>query len=332
MREAQELLLLTPQHIRDLLTMDEYIAAVEQAFRLYGEGKAAAPGVLSMHALRGVFHIKAGLLDLGTRYFAAKVNGNFPENGSRCGLPTIQGVLVLCNAEQGSPLAVMDSRDITALRTGAATAVAAKYLARMDSRSVTICGCGTQGRVQLKALFRVRDLETVFAYDIDPERALRFAREVRQELGIDVSTVGDLAAAVRQSELCVTCTPSRHPYLGIDEVSPGTFIAAVGADSPEKQELHPALMGRSKIVPDILEQAAAMGDLHHALDAGVVSRADVHAELGEVVAGRKRGRESDEEVIVFDSTGMALQDVAAAARLYEKAQAQGAGMRLSLAA
>jgi alanine dehydrogenase len=120
--------------------------------------------------------------------------------------------------------------------------------------------------------------------------------------------------------------------LGPDDVSPGTFIAAVGADNPEKQELHPALMAKSKIVVDILEQCASMGDLHHAIAAGVVTRANVHAELGEIVAGIKPGRESDDEITIFDSTGMALQDVAAAAFLYEKAQRQGCGVRLNFAA
>jgi ornithine cyclodeaminase/alanine dehydrogenase-like protein (mu-crystallin family) len=209
--------------------------------------------------------MKAGLLDLDRTYFGAKVNGNFPENGNRFGLPTIQGVIVLCDAEKGCPLAIMDSRDITSLRTGAATAVAAKHLARRDSRTVTICGCGTQGRVQIKALSRVCRLQTVFAYDQSHERALEFAREVTENLGIPAHSVADLGQAVRQSDICVTCTPSRRAYLSADEVSPGTFISAVGADNPEKQELHPALMAKSKIVADILEQCAVMGDLHHAL-------------------------------------------------------------------
>jgi alanine dehydrogenase len=285
-----------------------------------------------MQAKDGGFHVKAGLLELGRSYFAAKVNGNFPENSSRFGLPTIQGVIVLCDAENGTPLAVMDSREITSLRTAAATAVAAKFLARQDSRTVTICGCGNQGRIQLKALSRVRPLETAFAYDRDGEQALRFSQDLISDLRMSVVPVSNLSAAVRQSDICVTCTTSRQPLLGSDDVSPGTFIAAVGADNPQKQELHPSLMAASKVVCDILEQCAVMGDLHHALEAGVVTRANVYAELGEVVAGKKPGRESQEEITIFDSTGMALQDVAAAAFLYEKAQRDGSGVRLSFAA
>ena len=330
--KADEVLFLTPREIRSLLTIDECIPAIEHAFRLHGEGKASPPAVLSMHVEDGGFHVKAGFLQLGRQYFAAKINGNFPGNGARFGLPAIQGVIVLCDARQGSPLAVMDSRDITALRTAAATAVAAKYLARHGSQTTTICGCGTQAPYQLQALSRVFHLAKVFAYDQRGEQARAFARRLSGELNIPVIPVEILADAVCQSDICITCTPSQQPLLGPNDIRPGIFIAAVGADNPHKQELHPDLLGKAKIICDVLEQCAVMGDLHHAIEAGVVSKADVHAELGEVVAGKKRGRESDDEVIIFDSTGMALQDVAAAAVLYEKAEQQGAGVRLNLAA
>ena len=329
---SDEVLFLTAREIQNLLTLDDCIGAVEHAFRAYGEGKAVPPAVLSVHTEGGGFHVKAGLLEFHRSYFAAKVNGNFPENRARFGLPTIQGVIVLCDAANGSPLAVMDSRDITLLRTAAATAVAAKLLARQDSRTLTICGCGNQGRIQLKALSRVCHLETVFAYDRDAEQASRFSQDLTSDLMISVRAVSDLIPAVRQSDICVTCTTSMQPLLASDDVSRGTFIAAVGADNPQKQEIHPSLMAANKIVCDILEQCAVMGDLHHALSAGVVTRADVYAELGEVVAGKKPGRESEDEITIFDSTGMALQDVAAAAFLYEKAQRSGSGVRLSLAA
>ena len=329
---TNEILFLGSREVQTLLTLDECIGAVENAFRLYGEGKAMPPATLSMHTPEGSFHVKAGLLDPGRSYFAAKVNGNFPENGTHFGLPTIQGIIVLCDAETGSPLAVMDSRDITSLRTAAATAVAARYLARRDSRTITICGCGKQGRIQLEALSRILPLETVFAHDKSGEQAAQYAHELAAELKIKVTPAPDLAAAVRQSDVCVTCTTSRRPLLCASDVRPGTFVAAVGADNPQKQELHPGLMASSKVVCDILEQCAVMGDLHHALDAGVVSRGDVHAELGEIVAGNKPGRDSQEEITIFDSTGMALQDVAAAAILYEKADRQGAGIRLNSAA
>ena len=144
-------LLLTRADVADLLPMDACIEAVEQAFKLHGEGRADPPGILSMHGRDGSFHIKAGILDLARPYFAAKTNTNFPGNPERFGLPTIQGVLLLAEAERGAPLALMDSAEITAIRTGAATAVAARHLARRDAAIVTVCGCGRQGRLQLRA-------------------------------------------------------------------------------------------------------------------------------------------------------------------------------------
>ena len=305
--------------VRDLLSIEECITAVERAFRLHGEGKAPQPGVLGIHAEHGTFHIKAGALDLGRQYFAAKTNANFPGNVERYDLPTIQGVIALFDAERGTPLAILDSREITSLRTGAATAVATKYLARDDASIATICGCGVQGRTQLAAVAAVRALKRVYAVDRHRENATRFAREMSNDLDIEVIVATDLATAARESDICVTCTPSRKAILGAGDVNAGAFVAGVGADNADKQELDPALLARAVVVVDILDQAATSGDLHHAIAAGVMTRDDVRAELGEVVAGKKAGRLHHDEIVVFDSTGTALQDVAAAAAVYEKA-------------
>jgi alanine dehydrogenase len=330
---TESLLLLTRSEVVSLLDLAGCVEAVEDAFRLHAEGGSLAPGVLETLTAEGGFHIKsAGLRLDGHTYFAAKVNGNFPLNAERFGLPTIQGVVVLCDAERGRPLAVLDSVEITALRTAAATAVAAKYLARPDSKVATVAGCGVQGRVQLRALAEVLRLEKVYAFDTDGARAAAFAREMSQELRVGVEAAGDLRAAAGASDVCVTCTPSRRPVLMSGQLRPGTFVAAVGADNPTKQEIDPALMRSSKIVVDILEQCASIGDLRHALEVGAVTRADVHAELGEIVAGRKTGRTSRDEIIIFDSTGTALQDAAAAALVYEKALRSGIGQRFNLSA
>jgi alanine dehydrogenase len=324
-------LLLGRRDIASILDLDDCIAAVEEVFRLQGTGKTQRPGVLGIHARQGGFHIKAGLLETTRPYFAAKTNGNFPQNVKRHGLPLIQGVIVLCDADNGYPLALMDSTEITILRTGAATAVAAGRLARPESSTVTVCGCGNQGRISLRALSRVFTIRQVFAYDTDEIQARRFAAECGDALGVDIEPVLELKAAVRRSDICVTCTPSKKPFLMRDHVSPGTFVAAVGADSEEKQELDPPLMRGNKVVVDILEQCAKIGELHHAIDAGVLKEEDVHAELGEVIAGVQCGRESRDEIIVFDSTGMALQDVVAAAAAYEKAVKIGKGSMINLA-
>jgi alanine dehydrogenase len=331
MVKPSETLLLNRTDVAALLTLDECIAAVEEAFRLHAEGKSLPPGVLGVHARDGGFHIKAAGLELSRPYFAAKVNANFFRNAERHALPTIQGVVVLYDGENGRPLAVMDSMEVTTLRTGAATAVAAKYLARADSKTATVCGCGNQGRVQLRSLARVLPLERAYAYDRNEGRARDFADELSDELGIEVTAANDLTDAVRRSDVCVTCTPSKKYFLNREDVAAGTFVAAVGADNEDKQELDPRLFVSNKIVADILDQCASIGDLHHAVEAGVVTRADAHAELGEVIAGRKTGRTSDEEITIFDSTGTALQDVAAAAIVYEKALSSDRGVKFAFA-
>ena len=323
-------LLLTRHDVAALLSIEESIAAVERVFKLYGEGKTQPPGILGVHACAGGFHIKAGLLELDRTYFAAKVNANFPQNVKRFGLPLIQGVIVLCEGENGFPLALMDSIEITIQRTGAATAAAAKHLARPDSKVATICGCGNQGRVSLQALARVFSLEQAFAYDVDSARATKLASELSEELRIEIETVRDLGQAANRSDICITCTPATLFFLKQESVAPGTFVGAVGADSPEKQELEPVLLSENKLVVDILEQCASFGELHHALAAGLISRQDVHAELGEVIAGTKPGRTAANEIIIFDSTGMALQDVITAAAVYEKAASKGVGTLVNL--
>ena len=329
--QADGTLLLTGRDVSALLTIEECMAAVEHAFKLHGERKTQPPGILGIHADNGGFHIKAGLLDLNRSYFAAKINANFPGNPKRNGLPTIQGVVLLCDGEDGYPLAVMDSIEITTQRTGAATGVAAKYLARTDSKTVTVCGCGIQGRVSVRALSKVLPIERVFAFDIDRGQAEHLTKDLAVELGIKIESVDNLETALKQSDVCVTCTPSKQPFLNEEFIAPGTFIAAVGADNPEKQELQPTLLSRNKVVADVVEQSAAIGELHHALTAELMTREDVHAELGQVIAGIKPGRISADEIIVFDSTGMALQDVVTAATVYEKAVKDGVGTRIDFA-
>ena len=321
---------LSGRQVLELLSLRECIAAVEAALRLHAEGRTLGPGVLGVPAGRGGFHIKAAGL-LGPRsYFAAKTNANFPDNPRRFGLPTIRGTVVLADAETGEPLALLDSASVTALRTGAATGVAAKHLARPDARSATIVGCGAQAGMQLAALAAVLPLERAWVLDTEPARAEAFAARAAADLGLRVAVAAEPRAALRESDVCVTCTPSRRALVFRDDVAPGTFIAAVGADSQGKQELEPALVASSTLVVDVLEQCAEIGELQHALAAGLLTRAGVHAELADVVAGRRPGRTRDDEITIFDSSGTALQDVAAAALVYEKALAGGCGTEVAL--
>ena len=325
-------LLLSRADVERLLTPELCIAAVEDAFRQYAEGGVPPPGILGMHGEEGSFHVKAGFLTFDRAYFAAKLNANFPQNGARLGLPTIQGAVILCDAVNGSPLAIMDSISITALRTAAASAVAAKHLAPQACETALICGCGGQAAAQLRALLRVRKPRRVLAYDQDRGRAEAFAESLSAEIATPIEPAADLAAAMAASRIVITCTTAKRYFVTREMVRPGTFIAAVGADSESKQEIDPRLLAQATVVTDLTEQACAIGDLHHAIAAGTMTREAVHAELGEVVAGRKRGRASADEIVVFDSTGTGLQDVAAAIAAYRRARDEKAGASFALAA
>jgi ornithine cyclodeaminase/alanine dehydrogenase len=324
------ILVLSRRDLEPLVPFADYVDAVAEAFRLHAAGRSAAPPPLHIVADGGGFHVKGASLPIGAGYVAFKTNANFPENGQRAGLPTIQGAVLLMDARTGTPLALLDSIEITIKRTGAATALAARYLARPDSATATICGCGVQGRIQLQALLHVLPIRRVFAWDADARTAALYAKQMSDEHGIDVVPASDLASATLESDVIVTCTSSTRPFLGASAVRPGTFIAAVGADNPEKSELEPALMARAIVVPDILDQAVHMGDLHHALAVGVLTKEDARAELGAVISGTAPGRAHPDEITIFDSTGTGIQDVAAAAVAYELALTRQCGTRIEL--
>ena len=324
-------LLLSRSEVAQLLTMPECIGAVENMFRLLGEGKLPAPGILGIKSENGGLHIKAGLLPGDRSYIVAKLNTNYPRNPAQHGLPTIQGVIVVSDGANGRPLAVLDSIDITIKRTAAASAVAAKYLARKDSSVATICGCGQQAAAQLRAIGEVLSLNKIHAFDSDPAAADRFASLLGNELGVAIEPAADLPAALRQSDVCITCTTATKFFVRKEDIRPGTFIAAVGADDSHKQEIDPELIAAAKVVADNLEQSCTIGDTHHAIAAGLMRKDDVYAELSEIVSGNKPGRASDDEITVFDSTGIALEDAVAAVAVYEKARATGSASKFNFA-
>jgi len=290
------------EQVVELLSLDECIDAVERAFALHARGEAHGPASASLHVDGGAFHVKAAAIG---SYCAVKMNGNFFTNPAR-GLPRIRGTIVLADATHGEPLAVMDSAWITIARTGAATAVAVRHLARRDAKTLLVCGCGNQGRISVEAIRRVRDVERVLLFDADRAAAERLASDVG----------GEVVDAITGADIVVTCTPSRSYFFEERHARPGTLVCAVGADSSEKQEIDPMLLAKSAVVVDDLVQCAAFGDLRYALDGQLMSHDDVRATLGEVINGQR----VEGDVIVFDSTGTALQDVACAALVYEKAQ------------
>jgi alanine dehydrogenase len=329
---ADGTLLLSRGEVQRLLSITVCIDAVENVFRLQGEGKIPAPGILAVKTAHGGLHVKAGLLPGAKSYIVAKLNSNFPENRHLHDLPTIQGLVVLYDGDNGRPLAVFDSIDITIKRTAAASAVAAKYLARPGSSVATLCGCGQQAATQLHALCAVLPLRKIYLSDLNPSAAKNLALELSDEIQLEIEPISDVGLALHKSDVCITCTTATKFFIRKEEVAPGTFIAAIGADDSHKQEIDPALMASAKVVADSLEQSCTIGDTHHAIAQGLMRKDDVYAELSEIVAGRKPGRTSDDEIIVFDSTGVAIEDAVAAVAVYEKARDEKAAERFDFAA
>jgi ornithine cyclodeaminase/alanine dehydrogenase len=287
-------------------------------------------GLLHVEAPNGGFHIKTGGLTSPSAYFGLKANSRFPGNREKYGLPNVQGLIYLADGDCGKPLAIMDSIYITGLRTAAATAVAARFLASPGPAVVTVCGCGTQARFQLAAISKVLTVVRAYAYSRNDENMRAFSRQMSEELGIPVEPSPRLSEATLKSNIILTCTPSRRFYLCAADVRPGTFISAIGSDSAGKQELDPQLLAQSKVVVDILDQAAHVGELHYALEQGLMRREEIYGELGQIVAGHKPGRTAENETFIFDSTGTAMQDVAAASAVYVRAMQACCGVSVPL--
>lgn len=324
--EPPEALIITRRDVRRVMSPADYLAAVELGFRAAAMGKASSPMPMHLSMTHGVFHAKGASILLGRDYVAVKVNGNFPGNPMKLGLPTIQGAILFFDGSNGAILAILDSIEVSIQRTAATSALAAKLLARADSTKLLVCGCGEQGRAHVTMLREVLPIGRCLLWDQDPARSEQLA------LALGVEAVQDLQSAAASADVIVTCTTSTEPFLDVDMVRPGTFIAAVGADKPEKSEITPALMAAAKVVTDVTDQSASMGDLHHAIAAGALSKADVHAELAQLLVGEMAGRDSLEEIIIFDSTGTGLQDVVAAAAIYERCARDASVQSVALSA
>jgi ornithine cyclodeaminase/alanine dehydrogenase-like protein (mu-crystallin family) len=292
--------------IERLLPPAVALRAAERAFAgLRGDG--AQPPPLTIELPRGSAHVKAAALPPHAALLAIKANVNLPGNPERHGLPTIQGLVLAFDGERGLPLAVLDSASLTARRTAAATALAARWLARPDADALTLIGCGVQGRAHLELLRRLLPLRHIYLHDRDPHRARQLARAARVGFDGELRCVTRAADGTRRSPIVVCCTTARRPFLRLADVMPGAFVAAVGADHAGKRELDDDLLAAARLVVDSRAQAAAMGEWRHARR----SRRTRPPELGEIVRGARRGRLDAEQILVFDSTGFALQDCCA---------------------
>ena len=335
----REVQILREPEIRALLDPEACIAAMEKAFAAYSTGQAQLPAVIHLDIpdrdvsrIRGEIHIKAGYVN-GGPYYAVKIVSGFLDN-PKLGMPANDGMVVVFDAQTGSPAAfLLDNGFITDFRTGAAGAVAAKYLARRKLTSVAVIGTGGQARYQLEMLALQRTFSEVRIWGRDPHKAKACADQLAKSRVIPAchfAVTDSVQAAVEGADVVITVTASREPLVRAAWLKPGATIIAVGSDAPDKQELNVDVLARAdKIVADSIEQCLRLGEIHHALERGAVSREKIHAELGEITAGIKPGRTSEDEIIVCDLTGVGVQDVAAASLVLERAKAQGIGERIS---
>lgn len=311
-----ETLLLTQSDVRSLVTMESAVAAVEQAFAAHGRGEALMPPKVYIELAEHCGDFRAMPAYLAGSAGLKWVNCH-PENQARHGKPTVRGLYLLSDPATAEPLAVLDATWLTAVRTGAAAGVAAKYLARKDARTVGFIGTGAQARTMLEALRIVLGPLEIVAADSN----MRIAESFVSDFGGRVGTLQEASAC----DLVCTATPSTTPILERDWIRPGTHLNAIGADAHGKQELDPKILQEGLVVVDDLAQAQGSGEINVPLRQGQIAVEDLHASLGEVVAGLEPGRTSEDQITIFDSTGLAIQDVALARVVYDAARDRGIG-------
>jgi ornithine cyclodeaminase len=317
-----EVLVYAEPQVRAALDIPSLIEAVERAFVAYSTGRAELPSVihLSVPEADGEIHVKAGHLH-GASHYAVKVSSGFYGREPAA----IDGLVLVFDATDGALAALLlDNGYVTDARTGAAGGVAARHLAPERVERVAVIGTGVQARYQLDALACVRSFERVRVWGRSPDRAERCVSDLRECPGLPAGATYDAAStvreAVRDADVVITCTASREPLVEAGWLSPGAHVTALGSDAADKRELDVGVLAAADVlVVDSRSQCARIGELHHALEAGIISKADDVAELGEVVAGRRPGRTSDRQMTVCDLTGVGVQDVVAAALVLERA-------------
>ena len=320
-------LLLTKEEVRGLISMKEVIGTVEEAYRAFNSGEVVQPGYFGIHLPppRGEIDFKLGYCESNEMISMKASSGGFIDNPARHGVPNGMGTILLFDARSCALACVMDGSLITGLRTGASGAVSVKALARKDAKAIASIGTGNQARMQIRAIREVMKIERIHAWSRSPDTVSRFKADIESELGIPVAMADSKREAVERADILVTTTRGKGPLVEAGWVKPGTHIVAIGTDQQGKQELDPEIFRGAKIVLDSIEQCVEKGETQHPLNGKVIGKDDIHAEMGEILLGRKPGRENEDEVTIFDSTGMAIQDNTTATKIYRNAIERGTG-------
>jgi len=322
-------IILDQRTVKKLVDMKQSIRYIEEAFCEYAQKKAQMPAkiYLDLKKYSGDFRAMpaylAGLDSCTLKWV------NVHAGNKRIGLPTVMGIIILSDPKNGFPLAVMDGTYATSLRTAAAGAVAAKYCANKNSSAVGLVGCGAQARTQLLALRTLFKVKEVRVWGHKPPLIREFIKQmkIRKECMIAAKTIEE---CVGGCDIVVTTTPSRRPLVKRQWLKQGVHINAIGADAPGKQELDPAILKNAKIIIDDWEQARHSGEINVPLHKKLISKKNIYASISQIVFGQKKGRLRKEDCTVFDSTGLAIQDVAIATLIYKTALKRKAGRKLNL--
>lgn len=320
-------LLLRKEEVRRLISMREVIGTVEEAYKAFNSGEVVQPGYFGIHLPppRGEIDFKLGYCKSNEMISMKASSGGFIDNPALHGVPNGMGTILLFDARSCALACVMDGSLITGLRTGASGAVSVRALARKDAKTIACIGTGNQARMQIRAIKEVMEIERIHAWSRTPDTLSRFKADIESELGIPVVVADSKRGAVVQADILVTTTRGKGPLVEAGWVKPGTHVVAIGTDQRGKQELDPEIFRNAKIVNDSIEQCTEKGETWHPLNENIIAKDDIHAEIGEILLGRKPGRENDEEVTIFDSTGMAIQDNTTSARIYRNAIDGGVG-------
>jgi alanine dehydrogenase len=325
-----ETILLKQSEIKNIISMKEIINALEIGFKAHANNELQMPPKEYIFFPEGDWRIMPCYVESRGEAGVKCVNVH-PQNPLKYKLPTVMALIELIDPDTGVPLAVMDGTWITDMRTGASAGVATKYLAKDGASKVGIIGAGRQACTQLDALNAVMEIEEAKIFCRTCSSRTDFAKMASEKYGIDAIAVGTPKEAVIDVDVLVTTTPSRKPLIKEEWVSPGTHINAMGADAPGKEELDNNLLKKSKIIIDSWEQASHSGEINIPVSKGLITQDDIYATLGEIVLGKKLRRQGD-EITVFDSTGLAVQDLVTAWEIYLRAKNEGIGQKIDFLA
>jgi alanine dehydrogenase len=301
--------------------MKEVIGTVEEAYKAFNSNQVIQPDYIGidLHPPRGDIDFKLGYYKSNEVISMKASSGGFIHNPTEHGVPSGMGTILLFDARTCALICVMDGSLITGLRTGACGAVSVKALARKNAKKITSIGTGNQARMQIRAINEVMKIEEIHAWSRNPDTLSKYKADIESEFGIPVITANSKKEAVEQADILITTTRGKGSLVEADWVKPGTHIVAIGTDQQGKQELDPEIFRNAKVVVDSIAQCIEKGETQHPLNKNIMSKDDIHAEIGEILLGKKPGRENDEEVTIFDSTGMAIQDNTTSTKIYQNA-------------